>query len=105
MQHVNQIIEGGIEAFSLGQPAQRPVDALIVCAGLAARMLGGVEDKDMYAMRGQRVLMRAPWIDKAMGLEESPGKDTYLIPRKNGNVSVLLFSRRSGGLLTSSRPR
>ncbi|KAI0724836.1 hypothetical protein C8Q72DRAFT_786608 [Fomitopsis betulina] len=86
VQHVNQIIEGGIEAFSLGQPSQCPVDALVVCAGLAARMLGGVEDKDMHAMRGQRVVVRAPWIDKAMGLEESSAKDTYLIPRKNGNV-------------------
>ena len=30
VQHVNQIVEGGVEAFSLGQPAQKPVDALVV---------------------------------------------------------------------------
>ena len=74
-----------------------------MCAGLAARTLGGVEDKDMHAVRGQRVLVRAPWIDKAMGLEESPAKDTYLIPRKNGNVSYPPFSspatRADGSLL------
>ncbi|TFY68497.1 hypothetical protein EVJ58_g967 [Rhodofomes roseus] len=86
VQHVNQIIEGGVDAFSLGKAAQRPIDALVVCTGLGARTLGGVEDKAVHAVRGQRVLVHAPWIEKAMGLEESPEKDTYLIPRRNGNV-------------------
>ncbi|KAH9835409.1 D-amino-acid oxidase [Rhodofomes roseus] len=86
VQHVNQIIEGGVDAFSLGKAAQRPVDALVVCTGLGARTLGGVEDKAVHSVRGQRVLVHAPWIEKAMGLEESQEKDTYLIPRRNGNV-------------------
>ncbi|KZT68368.1 nucleotide-binding domain-containing protein [Daedalea quercina L-15889] len=82
VQHVSQVVEGAVSAFGLGRPA----DALVVCAGLGARTLGGVEDGDVHPVRGQRVLVHAPWVDKAIGLEESPEKDTYLIPRRNGNV-------------------
>ncbi|KAJ7576685.1 hypothetical protein C8J56DRAFT_1117062 [Mycena floridula] len=45
--HISQVVEG---AFT--EDAGRPA-AVVVCTGLGARFLGGIEDKDMYLIRGQ----------------------------------------------------
>ncbi|KAF8876924.1 D-aspartate oxidase [Infundibulicybe gibba] len=81
IQHIDQILEG---AFSNGS---RP-DALVVCAGLGARFLGGVEDKDVFPIRGQTVLLRAPWIDFGRSRSLKDGSWTYVIPRCSGDVIV-----------------
>ncbi|KAF5376199.1 hypothetical protein D9757_009327 [Collybiopsis confluens] len=64
------------------------VDAIINCTGLGARTLGGVEDSNVYALRGQTVVLRAPWI--RFGRTISSGDDlwTYIIPRRSGDVVV-----------------
>jgi hypothetical protein len=63
VQHINQVIEGGARIFSGPRTLQGcPPDAIVVCVGLGARTLGGVEDKDVYPIRGQTVLLRAPWV-------------------------------------------
>ncbi|CAL1708766.1 unnamed protein product [Somion occarium] len=62
IQHINQIIEGGPNVFSPSWAGKTQVDALVVCPGLGARTLGGVEDKDVYPVRGQVVILRAPWV-------------------------------------------
>lgn len=83
VQHINQVLEG---AFG---PAP---DGLIVCAGLGARTLGGVEDQTVYPIRGQTVLVHAPWIRFGRTISSSDlggGADevwTYIIPRRSGNV-------------------
>ncbi|EMD34685.1 hypothetical protein CERSUDRAFT_116873 [Gelatoporia subvermispora B] len=87
VQHVSQIVEGGPHVFARSRASPDPVHAVVVCAGLGARTLGGVEDKDVYPVRGQVVLVRAPWIRfgrTASHLEQ--GSWTYVIPRKNGDV-------------------
>ncbi|OBZ77747.1 D-amino-acid oxidase [Grifola frondosa] len=87
LYHVSQIVEGGAYVFSRGQASPTPVDAIVVCPGLGARTLGGVEDADVYPVRGQVVMVRAPWI--GFGRTEShleQGLWTYIIPRKNGDV-------------------
>lgn len=73
------------------------VDAVIVCTGLATRFLGGVEDLSVYPIRGQTVIVRAPWV--RFGITESGGKDekgeevvTYIIPRRSGDVNWFPFS-------------
>lgn len=78
LQHISQVIEGGLTPF-------KP-DALVVCAGIGARSLGGVEDKDVFPIRGQTVLIRAPWVKSGRTIN---GKDevTYIIPRRSGDVS------------------
>lgn len=80
LQHISQALEGAFTPF-------RP-DALVVCAGIGARFLGGVEDKDVYPIRGQTVVVRAPWVKLGWGLN---GKDglTYIIPRGSGDVSEI----------------
>jgi glycine/D-amino acid oxidase-like deaminating enzyme len=78
LQHISQVLEGALTPF-------KP-DALVVCAGIGARFLGGVEDKDVFPIRGQTVLIRAPWVKFGRTVH---GKDeiTYIIPRRSGDVS------------------
>ena len=77
LQHISQVLEGGLTPF-------KP-DGLVVCAGIGARFLGGVEDKDVYPIRGQTVLIRAPWVKFGRAVV---GEDaTYIIPRRSGDVS------------------
>ncbi|KAF9239271.1 hypothetical protein BU15DRAFT_62037 [Melanogaster broomeanus] len=37
--------------------------AIIACPGIGARFLGGIEDKNIYPIRGQTILLRAPWVN------------------------------------------
>ncbi|KAG6808550.1 hypothetical protein H0H92_003760 [Tricholoma furcatifolium] len=86
VQHIDQLVEGGEYAVTgVGSPA--PPDAIVVCVGLAARSLGGVEDHDVYPIRGQTVLVRAPWVRFGRTMSSLDGTWTYVIPRKSGDVS------------------
>ncbi|KAI0053121.1 D-amino-acid oxidase [Auriscalpium vulgare] len=88
LQHINQVLEGGVEALTGARAGTRAVDALVVCAGIGARALGGVEDKDVHPVRGQTVLLRAPWIKSGKSLVGETGSQTYIIPRRSGNIIV-----------------
>ena len=56
-----------------------------MAVGLGARFLGGVEDKAMYPVRGQTVLVRAPWV-RFGKTEVTESGLTYIIPRRSGDV-------------------
>ena len=87
VQHINQLIEGGTSTFRYGANAIRqPPDAILVCAGLGAKDLGGVEDKQMIPVRGQTVLIRAPWVRSGKAISDDKGTWTYVMPRRSGNV-------------------
>ena len=91
VQHINQIIEGGPGIFTTPFRKQ-PVDALVLCPGLGARALGGVEDKDVYPVRGQVIILKTPWIKFGRTASHSEqGLWTYIIPRRSGDVSVSRF--------------
>jgi len=47
-----------------------------------------VEDKDVYPVRGQTVLLRAPWIEGGRSLVVESGAKTYIVPRRDGTVIV-----------------
>ncbi|KAF9515143.1 hypothetical protein BS47DRAFT_1294356, partial [Hydnum rufescens UP504] len=83
LQHISQILDG-----TFSSPVGIPPSAVIVCAGLGARTLGGVEDKTVHPVRGQTVLLRAPWIKFGRTTSHSDGTWTYIIPRRNGNVII-----------------
>jgi glycine/D-amino acid oxidase-like deaminating enzyme len=53
--------------------------------------LGGVEDKAMYPIRGQTVLLRAPWVKYGRTMVETDGRRTYTIPRRCGDVCLSCF--------------
>ncbi|KAI8986661.1 D-amino-acid oxidase [Trametes punicea] len=87
IQHISQVIEGGPSLFRFGKASPEPIDALVVCPGLGARSLGGLEDQDVYPVRGQVVLIRAPWIDFGRTMSHAEeGLWTYVIPRRCGDV-------------------
>ena len=97
LQHISQVLEGALTPF-------KP-DALVVCAGIGARSLGGVEDKDVFPIRGQTVLIRAPWVKFGRAIN---GKDdlTYIIPRRSGDVSgTVVHSVSKTELLGIGYPR
>jgi glycine/D-amino acid oxidase-like deaminating enzyme len=78
IQHISQVIEG---AFTSARP-----DAVVVCAGLGARSLGGLEDKDVFPIRGQTVLLRAPWVKFGRTMSDLAEDWTFVIPRRSGDV-------------------
>lgn len=86
VQHVSQIVEGGVGIWMNGKPSTAP-DALVICNGLGAKTLGGVDDAQVYPNRGQNVIIHAPWVTDAMSLSSpDPTIDTYIFPRRNGDV-------------------
>ncbi|KAF8970430.1 D-amino-acid oxidase [Flammula alnicola] len=92
VQHIDQILEAGASPFEDAAEARKnePIsspDAVIVCLGLGARFLGGVEDREVYASRGQTVILHAPWVRFGRSFE-GESEWTYIIPRKGGNVVV-----------------
>ncbi|KAJ7770630.1 hypothetical protein B0H16DRAFT_218452 [Mycena metata] len=87
VQHISQVVEGGAGIFGERKRLSSP-SAVIVCVGLGARTLGGVEDKDMYPIRGQTVLLRAPWIKFGRAISSKTGLWTYIIPRRSGDIIV-----------------
>lgn len=90
--HINQLIEGGVYPFT-GEGRPKTPDAIVCCPGLGARTLGGVEDRDIYPVRGQTVLLRTPWVQFGMGKSSNKGEGfwTYIIPRRSGDVRWLLL--------------
>ncbi|KAJ8088445.1 hypothetical protein PM082_022518 [Marasmius tenuissimus] len=87
VQHISQVIEGGAHIFSVPRRTS-PVDAVVVCTGIGALTLGGIEDKDVYPVRGQTVVVRAPWVKFGRTISTKDGLWTYIIPRPSGDVIV-----------------
>ncbi|KAJ7773836.1 D-aspartate oxidase [Mycena metata] len=85
VQHIKQVVEGGGAIFEGKSPA--PPAAVIVCAGIGARSLGGVEDKTVTSARGQTVILHAPWVRFGSTCRKMEnGRVSYVIPRHNGNL-------------------
>ena len=85
IQHIQQVVDCGENLFSK-EITPTPPDAVVVCTGLGSRFLGGVEDKDVYPIRGQTVLIKAPWIKFGLARLEADETLTYIIPRSSGDV-------------------
>ena len=86
------MLEGGTSLFPGGSDQDPKPEAVVVCLGLGARFLGGVEDENVYPVRGQTVLVRAPWV--RFGRTETNlavGRVTYIIPRSSGDVRCCLL--------------
>ncbi|KAF8158813.1 FAD dependent oxidoreductase [Mycena galopus ATCC 62051] len=87
VQHIKQIVEGGSAVFERQPPA--PPAAIIVCAGLGARSLGGVEDKTITPVLGQTVILKAPWVRFGSTRRKiEDGVISYVIPRRSGHIVV-----------------
>lgn len=88
VNHINELVEGGASIFQSGRQGANPQPprAIVVCTGLGARNLGGLEDKNMVPVKGQTVLIRAPWVQFGTSVSDERGMWTYVIPRRSGNV-------------------
>ena len=65
--------------------------AVIACPGIGARFLGGIEDKNVYPIRGQTILLYAPWIKYGRTLSGADGSYVYMMPRSTGDVHLSFF--------------
>ncbi|WVQ93091.1 hypothetical protein IAU59_000155 [Kwoniella sp. CBS 9459] len=78
-----------------------PPIAVVVCIGLGALTLGGVEDKTVFPTRGQVVKIKAPWVRSGYTRQIGDlnggegGERTYVIPRADGEV-ILGGTREEG---------
>lgn len=93
LQSIDQVIKPDAPDYSspadlsVGTgPKPARVDAAIVCLGLGARKLAGVDDASLYPIRGQTVILRAPWMRSGISLSGEEGAFSYVIPRGNGEV-------------------
>ncbi|RKP36378.1 hypothetical protein BJ085DRAFT_30927 [Dimargaris cristalligena] len=71
------------------EPQHPTADIVVNCTGLGARTLGGVEDLDVYSVRGQWMLVRAPSVKDSINVTTKPGPVammTTIIPRGDGTV-------------------
>lgn len=68
--------------------------AIVNCTALGSLRLTDVNDSGMYPIRGQVVVLQAPWVrvgcTKQMGSLEGGegGERTYVIPRRSGEVVI-----------------
>jgi len=99
INHIAQVIEGGTHAFDVSPYAyigssltnnigSRGPHAVIACPGIGARTLGGIMDEKVYPVRGQTLLLKAPWLDYGRVMVEADGTFTYVIPRPGGTVLI-----------------
>ncbi|KAH9947111.1 FAD dependent oxidoreductase [Amylocystis lapponica] len=92
VQFVRQRVLSLSEAAALAGPG----GVLVNATGLGARSLIGVEDTDVYPIRGQVIIVEAPAVKECLsaplGVSSRPGEATYIIPRapKEGRFEVLL---------------
>jgi len=90
-------------------PRQEDTIAIINCTGLGSLKLADVLDTNMYPIRGQVIVINAPWIKegrtKQVGKLDGGegGERTYIIPRRSGEV-VIGGTREDGDWTTEPRP-
>jgi glycine/D-amino acid oxidase-like deaminating enzyme len=86
-----------------------PPSSVVLCVGIGALTLRGVEDKTVYPTRGQVVKIKAPWtrdgFTRQIGDLEGGegGQRTYIIPRPDGEV-ILGGTREEGDWYPYPRP-
>ncbi|CDO73023.1 hypothetical protein BN946_scf185007.g77 [Trametes cinnabarina] len=97
----SELLARGVEfirrrVFTLGEAAALagPNGVLINATGLGARSLIGLEDKDVFPIRGQTVVIDNPKVHEFMCTEltnSDDGNATYIIPRPspNGFTTIL----------------
>ncbi|KAM6492539.1 nucleotide-binding domain containing protein [Amanita muscaria] len=91
IQSLHQLIQPETLVYPLPSaevPRPIKVDALIACVGIGARSLAGIEDKDVYPIRGQTVIIRAPWLKLGTSIFGAQGAFTSIIPRASGEVLI-----------------
>ncbi|KAJ7054387.1 FAD dependent oxidoreductase [Mycena amicta] len=76
-----------ISSESTTPPTLTPA-AVINCTGLGAMVLEDVLDKDVHPIRGETLIIRAPWVHPSITYHFANSDVSYIIPRQSGDVVV-----------------
>lgn len=98
VRHIQEIVEAGVEPYARSNldDIQYSPDAIMVCVGIGARFLGGIEDRDLAPLRIPFVKLRAPWIKTGKATyDENLNSIISVVPLPDGDVgvSVILAQR------------
>ncbi|KAJ2518511.1 hypothetical protein H4217_003295, partial [Coemansia sp. RSA 1939] len=85
-RRINDISEAVEVATESGDALQLPNPIVVNCTGLGSLALGGVNDKKLYPIRGQTLLVRAPDAKRTITRVGKPLG--YVIPRCDGTVII-----------------
>ncbi|KAF6751268.1 D-amino-acid oxidase [Ephemerocybe angulata] len=93
VRHIQEVIEAGTTAFekatNSGEEVLRPPAAILVCVGLGARFIGGLEDTGVFPIRMQALKLRAPWIVTGQAYYNNETAPILsIVPLSNGDVLV-----------------
>ncbi|KAJ4482567.1 D-amino-acid oxidase [Lentinula aciculospora] len=93
IKDVRRVLREAQSSEPLNSTPQFEIDAIVNCTGLGSLSLRGVQDEALYPLRGQTVLLRAPWVKfgRTISSKGKEGKEdlwTYIIPRRSGNIIV-----------------
>lgn len=93
VRHIDEIVHGGVAAFQRlrdGVPTESgaPPSAVVVCVGLGARFLGGIEDRTLKTVQIPVLKLKLPAVHSGRAFyneEQSP--IFFLVPLGGGIVS------------------
>lgn len=94
VRHIREVVEAGVQPFARPnlEDIRYSPDAIMVCAGLGARFIGGIEDRGVAPLRIPLVKLRAPWIDTGKSSYDVDGNSILsIIPLPKGDVSPILY--------------
>lgn len=99
VRHLDEIVHGGVASFQRLKDGTVPADgaipsAIVVCLGMGARFLGGVEDKTLRALQVPVLKLRLPTVTTGRAFYDNlEGAPTFfIVPLGDGIVSVDFFS-------------
>ncbi|KZT72867.1 FAD dependent oxidoreductase [Daedalea quercina L-15889] len=93
LAHGVEFIRRRVHSLSEAAALAGPNGVLVNATGLGARSLIGVEDTDVYPIRGQTIIVHAPGVKEFVSFPLDAGKTgeaTYIIPRPSPPGEVLL---------------
>lgn len=109
VRHLDEIVHGGIASFQRLRDGILPEDgvvptAILVCVGMGARFLGGVEDKTLQPVQFPVLQLRLPGVTEGRAFYDDYQTPTlFLVPLGDGNVSTCRQCRSIGGLMEKRR--
>ncbi|KAF7291859.1 D-amino-acid oxidase [Mycena indigotica] len=85
---LEQIREDGSSTSQFTTTPTLTPGALVNCTGLGARHLEDVLDTQVHPIRGETLIIRAPWVNPSITFHFNNSEISYIIPRQSGDVVV-----------------
>lgn len=95
VRHIRELAEGGVTSFQRVPMNDDPTPptAIVVCVGLGARFLGGLEDSTVAPVRIHLARLRAPAITSGRAFyNDNELPDFFVVPLGNGDVGFVQSS-------------